>query len=165
MEKHRIQPVAFRPQEVGDDLNTLFPENPDTLAGYQRIGIPGADDHPADTGGQKGIGAGRLLSVMAAGLQRDVDVGAGRIFCAGGQGVPFCVEAADFLVIACTDDAARFYNDGTHQRVRIHMTRPQPGQADRPVHVIFIGAPGIGAVCFDDFSDSVPILHGIASFC
>ena len=134
-EKDGVQLVALFPQKIRNDLDAVFPQECDALAGYQRIGITGTDVHPANAALRQRLCAGGLLAVVAAGLQRDVNGGAGRIFCAVLQGVSLRMQVAVPGVPSLADDAAVFDNDGTHQGIGVGEARATLCQLNGTFHI------------------------------
>ena len=74
-----IQPPAFRLQHAGHDLHARLPQDPHALARHERVGVKTPDHHAGDAAFQNGLRAGRGLSVMAAGFERDVERRAARV--------------------------------------------------------------------------------------
>ena len=73
MEKDRVDGVAFLTHKILDDFDSVLLQDTCSVARYKRIGIAGSDDHSFDPAFENGVGAGGLLAVMAAGLQRYIN--------------------------------------------------------------------------------------------
>ena len=71
--KRRVQGVAFVRQKALRNLYTRGAERCHALSRHQRVRVRAAHKDRADTGINESLGAGRLLSVVAAGLQRHVE--------------------------------------------------------------------------------------------
>ena len=105
------------------------------LSGNQRVRVTGTDIDPANAAFCQRFGAGRLLAVVTAGFQGDVDVRSGRVFGAVLQSVSFCMQVTVPGVPALTDDAVIFDDHGTHQRVGIGEARTAPRQLNGTFHI------------------------------
>lgn len=108
-------------------LDAVFPEKRHAFSGDQRVRITGTDVYPANAAFHQCLSAWRLLAVVAAWLQGDVDICTGRVFDAVLQGVSFCVEIAVSGVPALTDDAVVFDDHRTHQK--LGLVNPVPRRA------------------------------------
>ena len=112
---------AFFFQKMLCHFDPVILKDPDPFSGDLRVRVAAAGEDAADAGFDQGVRAGRLLPVVAAGLQRDVDVRAGGVLPPGAavlQRRPLRVQAAEESVPAFADDPAVLYNHCAHQRVR-----------------------------------------------
>ena len=123
MEEDSVQRVTFFPQNVFRHLHTVRPQDRHALSRHQRIWVGGADHHPADAGCQDRIHAGRLLSVVTAGLQCHIHGGSGGVGGAGCQRIPLRVWLPVPLMPALSDDRAVLYDHGAHHGIG---RRPAP---------------------------------------
>ena len=123
VEEDLVQCVTFLAQNVFRHLHAVRPQDRHALSRHQRIWVGGADHHPADAGCQDRIHAGRLLSVMAAGLQRHIHGGSGGVGGAGCQRIPLRVGFTVPLMPALSDDRAVLYDHGAHHGIG---RRPAP---------------------------------------
>ena len=123
VEEDPVQRVTFLPQNVFRYLHAARAQNRHALSRHQRIWVCGADHHPADAGCQDRIHAGRLLSVVTAGLQRHIHGGSGGVGGAGCQRVALRVGFPVPLMPALSDDRAVLYDHGAHHGIG---RRPAP---------------------------------------
>ena len=117
VEEDPVQRITFLPQNVFRHLHAVRPQDRHALSRHQRIWVSGADHHPADAGCQDRIHAGRLLSVVAAGLQRHIHGASGGVGGAGRQRIPLRVGFTIPLVPALSDDRAVLYDHGAHHGI------------------------------------------------
>ena len=130
----------------------MFPEKRHTFSGDQRVRITGADVHPANAAFHQCLSAWRLLAVVAAWLQGDVDIRTGRVFDAVLQGVSFCVEIAVSGVPALTDDAVVFDDHRTHQGIGVGEPCATPCQLNGTFHIKRM-------LCHENTSKKCPVLQ------
>ena len=123
VEEDPVQRVTFLPQNVFRYLHAARAQDRHALSRHQRIWVSGAGHHPADAGCQDRIHAGRLLSVVAARLQRHIHGGSGRVGGAGRQRVPLRVGFTVPLMPALSDNCAVLYDHGAHHGIG---RRPAP---------------------------------------
>ena len=86
-----MRPLRFVGADADLDHDALLRHPPMTRTRHLRIRIDHRRDHPLDPGGDDGVGAGRGLAMMRAGLERDIE---GRAACR-------CPACASALVSAC----------------------------------------------------------------
>ena len=129
-------------------VDAVLEEDVDALAADERVGVGDAHDDAGDAGFQEGVRAGRLLAVVAAGLQGDIGRSAGRVLRAGRKGLAFGVEIAILAVPALADGAAVLDQDAPDQRVRGGVAVSPLCKGDRLLHVLFVCVRPISAFCF-----------------
>ena len=101
-----------------------------------RVGKP--HDHTGDAGRQKGVRAGRLLSMVAAGLEGDVGRGTGRILRAGCQSIALRVQAAITMMISFADYPSVLDQDASYHRIRGRVTTSQFRKGHGLLHIDFV---------------------------
>ena len=138
MKEHVVQGPAFLRQHPLGHLDPLGPKLGQALAGHQGVGVPGAHHHPGDAGLQNGLGAGGLLSLVAAGLQGDVEGGAGGVLPAGGQRRPLGVEVSPPGVVPLADDPPLLHQHRPHHGVGAGPAGPLSGQVQSQGHIVLI---------------------------
>ena len=102
---------------IRDSIYAVCAQDCNSFSGHQRIRVSRTHDHPANARVQNRIHTRRLLSVMEARLQCDIQGRSMRIFGAGCQRIALRMSVAVSLVPALSDDPALFYDHGTHHRV------------------------------------------------
>ena len=138
VEKDLVQRVTFLPQNVFRYLHAVRPQDRHALSCHQRIWVGGADHHPADAGCQDRIHAGRLLSVVAAGLQRHIHGGSGGVSVAGCQRIPLRVGFPVPLMPALSDNCAVLYDHGAHHGIRRRPALSPFRQRQGQTHIFHI---------------------------
>ena len=138
VKEHVVQGPAFLRQHPHGHLDPLGPKLGQALAGHQGVGVPGAHHHPGDAGLQNGLGAGGLLSLVAAGLQGDVEGGAGGVLPAGGQRRPLGVEVSPPGVVPLADDPPLLHQHSPHHGVGAGPAGPLLGQVQSQGHIVLI---------------------------
>ena len=123
VEEDPVQRVTFLSQNIFRHLHAARVQDRHALSRHQRIWVGGADHHPADAGCQDCIHAGRLLSVVTAGLQRHIHGGSGGVGGAGCQCIPLRVGFTVPLMPALSDNCAVLYDHGAHHGIG---RRPPP---------------------------------------
>ena len=117
MKKYRIQTIAFLFQHMGFHCDASLPQIPDPFSCYQRIRIIRPNEHPPDPGLHNGLHTRRLLPVMAAWLQRYIQIRPLCRFCAGHQGISFCMIFTIPGMIAFSNDLSLLYDHSANQRI------------------------------------------------
>ena len=118
------------------------PEQVESMASVGRVGIGGGNDHPADAGGDDGLGAGRGASVGAAGFECDVEGGTpwlATVAIGVAKGLDLGVGLAGALMPAFAKDPTVADENGADHRVGAGSTPRATGQREGPSH-----EPGIG---------------------
>ena len=138
VEEDPIQRVTFLAQNVFRHLHAVRPQDRHALSRHQRIWVGGADHHPADAGCQDRIHAGRLLSVVAAGLQRHIHGGSGGVGGAGCQRVALRMGFAVPLMPALSDNCAVLYDHGAHHGIGRRPTPALFRQRQGQTHIFCI---------------------------
>ena len=139
VKKHLVGLVAFLSQDALRDLHSVVPEDLNPLPADHRIRIAAADDHSPDPGFQNRVRAGRLLPVVAAGLQSYIHGRTGRRFLAVLQRVPLRVQVSVPLVIPFADHRPVVPDDhGPDHGVGRYPSAALFGQLQRPPHIEFI---------------------------
>ena len=138
VEEDLVQCVTFLAQNVFRHLHAVRPQYRHALSRHQRIWVGGADHHPADAGCQDRIHAGRLLSVVAARLQRHIHGGSGGVGGAGCQRVPLRVGFTVPLMPALSDNCAVLYDHGAHHGIGRRPTPALFRQRQGQTHIFCI---------------------------
>ena len=81
---------------------------------HARIGVDTSDETACNTGLYEGIGAGRGLSVMAAGFERNVSCCASRLGASDLERHSFSMGAAAILGRAFPDNVSVLHEDAAH---------------------------------------------------
>ena len=139
-----VELAGFLFARTDDDLDAGGGETRGTLAGDQRIRIAHRHHHPADTGGDERLGAGRRAAVVRAGLEADDDGGAAHIDTAA-RGVAqrhhLGMRATRFLGVAAADDtAAAVDDDAADPRIGIGEAHRLLRKRERLAHGFSEGA-------------------------
>ena len=143
MEKDRIDAVALLPQEILDDFDARGPELTDAFSSHPGIWIRGSDDDPFDPAGDHSLGTGRLLSVMAAGLQCNVHIRSLRGLRQISQRFAFGMQTAIALMTAQTYDPVLFDDHRANHWIGAGMARGCFCQVDGMPHIFFIWLEGL----------------------
>ena len=137
MEKDLIEPEAFLLQDPGDDFHPVFPEDPDPASRHFGIGVQTPHEDPPDLLFQNDLGTGRRLPVVAAGLQRHIQIRSLAVFLRAQQRVAFGMVSAVPFMISFADDPSVLYNDTSHHGIGGYPSLSQPGKRQSPVHELF----------------------------
>src|SRR5437667_230437 len=100
-------------------------------AGCDGIGICQRCDHPAHSSTENGLGAGRLLSLMVAGLEGRYERGPPRPYSGVRQRQRLGMAAAELGVKGFPDHLIMSQHHGADQRVGVNPTPALPGEIER----------------------------------
>jgi hypothetical protein len=117
------------------DLHALVPQDPGAPPGRLGRRIVGCDDDARDAGLEDRLGARRGSAVVGAGLERDVEGGAGRVLAAGRESHALRVSLSGGLGYALADHPAVLHEHGPDHRVRTGPAASFGGQLDGPKEV------------------------------
>ena len=120
MEEGRIQRIAFRTQEIFDNLDSRFAQARIALAAHERIRVARPHDHARDARLHQRIRARGLGTEMAARFQGDEDGGAFGRLGARRERIALGMQIAITLMAALADNPAVLHHDRTHHGVGIH---------------------------------------------
>lgn len=130
--------VAFFLQHMGFHSDPPLPQIPDSFSGHQRIGIVRTHEDSPDASLYNGLHAWWLLSVVAAGLQRYIQVCTLGRFHTGFQSIPFRMTFAVSGVISFANYPSILHNHSAHQRIGAGPALSLFRQFDGPAHIILI---------------------------
>jgi len=142
-----LQPGARGELAARDlDLDALVAEDPEAAAGRLRARVVAADDDAAQARRQDRVGARRLVAVVAARLEldvqrRDAEVGVAAV----GDRVDIRVRPAVLVVLALAEHGAVADDDGADDGVRTRATEPPLGEVDRPGEVDVVAVRALHA--------------------
>ena len=139
-EEPLVEFFAFFAADILYHLHTCLAQLAYTRTVHLVVVVDGADDHFGDAVADDGVGAGRGLPEMRAGLQVDIQRAAFQqlLVFHGVDGVDFRVGFATTMVVALADDNPVAHDDRTHHRVRTGAAQPQGGQLQAPPHILFV---------------------------
>ena len=106
-------------------LDACLTQQLQAMTSHEGIGVEQSYHDAADAMGDDGIGAGGLLAVVAAGLQRHIHRGTGAVDASGvggAEGVAFGVQVAVAMVIAARQHLAIAHNERTNEGIGIDPT-------------------------------------------
>jgi len=138
LEELLIQAAAFLLPDADDGFDALGPQCRHPPAGDDGIRIDGTDHHPGRLLPDQGLDAGGRPPLVGAGLQGDVEGGAGDGLPGPSDGVDLGVALAAADVIAFPDDPAVLDDDGADHGIRTRPAFTLPGQPQCPVHEMFV---------------------------
>ena len=121
-----------------EHLDAGLAQRSNALAGNQRVGVCRTHHHAGDARVYERLGAGGLLALVAAGLERHVHRGPRGVDARAGaacQGFSLCVQLAVCRVPALCDDCAVAHDDGSDLRVGGHPARSPGSQCQGSPHV------------------------------
>ena len=138
VEEDLVEGAALVFEHVLGDLDARVAQDLEPLARDERVGVARADDHAREAGGDERVGTRRLLAVVAAGLERDIDGGALRGLGTAGQRVALGVQVADLVVVAGRDDASVADYDRAHHGVGGDVPTALFRKLECAPHVVFV---------------------------
>src|SRR6266498_3096335 len=110
-DKSLVNPGTLLFQEADMHLDSGRPQQSNAIAADLGIGIDHSDKHPAHPGLDKGFGAGRSLTEMAARLQGYIDIGIPRLFSRPEQGVHLRMRRTCLPMPSFADNRFPLHND------------------------------------------------------
>ena len=138
MEKNLVQRIAGFSQHILLDNNAVLPQDRHAFACDQRIRIRRADDNARDPAFDDGIGAGRLLAVVTAGLQRHIHGRSPHIFRRIRQRCALRMQLAIARVPALGENAPVTHDDCANHRIWRGPAPAAFGKLQCSTHIILI---------------------------
>jgi hypothetical protein len=114
------------------DLHALVPQDPGSPPGRLGCRIVGGDHDACDAGLEDRLGARGGAAMVGAGLERDVQGGAGRVLAARGERHALRMGLSGGLGYALADHPAVLHEHGPDHRVRTGPAASFGGQVDGP---------------------------------
>jgi hypothetical protein len=99
-----------------------------------RIGIPQRGNHSPDTRVNDGLGTGRLLPLMRAGLEGDNHRRPSSPLTRAGQCYCFGVAISEFRVPSFSNQLALLQDHRSNQRIRLDPPPTSPGELEGSAH-------------------------------
>jgi hypothetical protein len=118
MEEPGHDRAGFLSGETNLDFDTCLPQPVKAAAIDARIRVLQRGIHACDAGRYDGLRAGRCLTPVAAGLERDIQNGTARPIPCVINCNTLCMGPAAELRLTSADNLAIAYDDATHRRVR-----------------------------------------------
>ena len=136
IDPQRTAGLIFQQAHFHDDA--MRAEDFYSFSADKRIRVGKPHDHTGDAGRQKGVRAGRLLSMVAAGLEGNVCRSTCRAFRAGSQSLPLGVQAAVLAMISFTDYPSVLDKDASNHWIGGRVSTSQFRKGHGLLHIEFV---------------------------
>src|SRR6185369_4378612 len=138
LDKREVQGPAPGLTQTGLHLYTRFPETFDTPAAHQRIRIDHPDKDPGDSCRGNGLGTGRGLAEMGAGLQRYIQISTSGTPAGLFEGMDLGMWCAGLSVPPLADGFAILHDYTSNCGIGRCSSDPFAGKLYRPRHDLLI---------------------------